>query len=311
MMQIYVLGALSIMVDGRRLKAPKKAQALLAYLALQAGMIVTRQRLAELLWPCQDSEAARHSLRNCLLELRKALGPDAAATLESDFHVVRLVNPSTDVERFTNLASSHLLADLEIAGRLYRGELLEDLEIASESWDEWLAGERRRLHDIAALVLYRLSRVAGAAGRHGDAIGAARRLLGLEPYSEAAHRRMMQALVAADRRGDAILYFRQCEAFLRRELGVGPGVKTRNLLREIQASEILADPPGADYAAVAAATAVAEIASLRATLAAEIARNAEMTRALEKLHDILRELTAPPMGAGGNGRAPALMELAA
>jgi DNA-binding SARP family transcriptional activator len=137
-----------------------------------------------------------------------------------------------------------------------------------------------------------LSGLGSTAGLHADAIGAARRLLILEPYREAAHRRMMHALVTDDRAGDAVLYFRQCEAFLRRELGVGPGIKTRNLLRQIQASEILADA-SAEANRAAAESAAAEIATLRAALAVEMARNTEITRALEKLHDTLRELTSP------------------
>ena len=309
MIQISVLGPLGITVDGRPARIPKKARALLAYLALHPpGTFVTRERFADLLWPYQGSEQARHSLRNCLMELRRALGP-ASAELECNFHTVRLVAPDTDVERFIGLVESQRLEDLDLACRLYRGELLDDLEIASESWEEWLAAERARLHEIAARALFRLSRLASAAGRHTDAIAATRRLLALEPYREAAHRRMMLALIAADRRGDAVLQYRDCERVLRRELGVVPGVKTRNLFREIQAREMLLDP--ATEADREAAIAANEIIKLRAALAAEIARNAEMTCSLEKLSGILRELTAAVRipAAGGNGHATAaLME---
>ena len=81
-LSISILGPLVIESDDWRLgKVPKKARALLAYLAAQGGQAVSRERLADLLWPYQGSEQARHSLRNCLLELRKALGRSAAVHL--------------------------------------------------------------------------------------------------------------------------------------------------------------------------------------------------------------------------------------
>ena len=83
-LSIGVLGSLVIEREECRLgKVPKKARALLGYLAAQGGQAVSRERLADLLWPYQGSEQARHSLRNCLLELRKAL-----EVVEVDDHVL-------------------------------------------------------------------------------------------------------------------------------------------------------------------------------------------------------------------------------
>src|SRR5690242_21774775 len=85
-LSISILGPLVIDSGDRRLgKVPKKARALLAFLAAQLGHPVTRERLADLLWPYQGSEQARHSLRNCLLELRKALGRGTDTHLVADF----------------------------------------------------------------------------------------------------------------------------------------------------------------------------------------------------------------------------------
>jgi DNA-binding SARP family transcriptional activator len=51
-LSISILGPLVIESDNRRLgKVPKKARALLAYLAAQSGQAVSRERLADLLWP--------------------------------------------------------------------------------------------------------------------------------------------------------------------------------------------------------------------------------------------------------------------
>src|SRR6266403_4362044 len=96
---ISILGSLVIESGDCRLgKVPKKARALLAFLAAQVDQPVTRERLADLLWPYQGSEQARHSLRNCLLELRKALGPGAAHYLVTDFANCRLQHVTADLD---------------------------------------------------------------------------------------------------------------------------------------------------------------------------------------------------------------------
>jgi len=103
-LSISILGPLVIESDDWRLgKVPKKARALLAYLAAQGGQAVSRERLADLLWPYQGSEQARHSLRNCLLELRKALGRSAAVHLVADFANCRLQDVVSDLDNFGRL----------------------------------------------------------------------------------------------------------------------------------------------------------------------------------------------------------------
>ena len=53
-LSINILGSLTIESNDSRLgKLPKKARALLAYLAAQGGQTVSRERLADLLWPYQ------------------------------------------------------------------------------------------------------------------------------------------------------------------------------------------------------------------------------------------------------------------
>ena len=105
-LSIGVLGPLVIERDDCRLgKVPKKARAL-GHLAAQGGQAVSRERLADLLWPYQGSEQARHSLRNCLLELRKALEPSGARHLVADFANCGIQDVVVDLDRFEHLSRS-------------------------------------------------------------------------------------------------------------------------------------------------------------------------------------------------------------
>src|SRR5215475_8178464 len=107
-LSIGLLGPLVIESEENALgKIPKKARALLAFLAAQGGQAVSRERLADLLWPYQGSEQARHSLRNCLLELRKALRPEAAQYLVADFAYCRMQDIATDLDDFERLCRFH------------------------------------------------------------------------------------------------------------------------------------------------------------------------------------------------------------
>src|SRR4029077_4984912 len=124
-LSIGILGTLVIERDDCRLgKVPRKGRALLGFLAAQGGQAVSRERLADLLWPYQGSEQARHSLRNCLLELRKALGSAAAHHLVADFANCCLQHVTAAPDPFEQLARSQRRSELRAAAGLYRGVFL-------------------------------------------------------------------------------------------------------------------------------------------------------------------------------------------
>ena len=60
---------------------PRKARALLAWLALHPGNSHPRERLAALFWDSADSSLMRQSLRQALAALRRVLGADGDALL--------------------------------------------------------------------------------------------------------------------------------------------------------------------------------------------------------------------------------------
>jgi DNA-binding SARP family transcriptional activator/TolB-like protein len=236
-LSISILGPLVIESGGFRFgKVPKKARALLAFLAAQMGQPVSRERLADLLWPYQGSEQARHSLRNCLLELRKALGQEAATHLMADFATCGIQHAKVDLEDFERLSRSQHRCDLQAAAELYRGDFLADFYIASEPFQEWLAGERDRTLATVCEVLQRLSAQQDAAGEHEAAIQSGRRLVMLDPLSELGQRVLMRAYARAGRRGEALRQYKTCVETLKRELGVTPDGKTQALAGSIARS---------------------------------------------------------------------------
>lgn len=231
---ISLLGPLVIENGERRLgKVPRKARALLAYLAAQGGRPVSRERLSDLLWPYQGSDQARHSLRNCLLELRRAFGENAGRHLAAEFANCRLQDVDVDVERFERLARLSNRSELLAAAELYRGEFLADFVIDSEPFQEWLAAERDRTLDLICSVLQRLTALQNEAGEHDAAIQSARRLAALDSLSEIGQRALIRAYAQAGRRPEALRQYRTCAEILKRELGVAPDAETQALANEI------------------------------------------------------------------------------
>ena len=137
----------------------KKAQALLAYVALSPGKSLPREKLVNLLWSDRGDAQARGNLRQVLVTLRRDLeGIDPAPLLfERDTITADAAAISTDVGEFQWLAASSALDDLRQAATLYEGEFLDGLAIRDPAFEEWLSGERSRLHEIAITVLDRLT----------------------------------------------------------------------------------------------------------------------------------------------------------
>ncbi len=214
---------------GAALRLPtRKAQALLAYLALERRGVHPRDALANLLWADAPEANARATLRQTLSLLNKALGP---GVLETTARTVALVPGALQVDaiEFTLLADADALASLQHAADLYRGELLDALAIDEAPFEEWLLDQRRRLREAMAGVLARLAERHEACGDAVRAIDTAQRLLALDPLDEATHRSLMRLFAAQGRRGAALRQYEVCVNVLQRELDAEPEARTRAL----------------------------------------------------------------------------------
>jgi DNA-binding SARP family transcriptional activator/predicted ATPase len=215
-----------------------KVRALLAYLAVEANRPHARAALAALFWPEQPDELALRNLSQALVHLRKALGLAADNPLiEATRHSIRWHAgvAAVDVATFARLARSADPADLQAAAAAYRGEFLAGFGLAEcEPFEEWLLLTRERLRHEALSVLERLADRHLAAQRYADAAQAARRQVALDPWSEVAYRRLMQALAASGDRAAALAAYEQCRRTLLAELGAEPAAATALLAQQIR-----------------------------------------------------------------------------
>src|SRR5688572_27725222 len=84
---------------GRVIAFPRKrAEALLAFLALGTGQTHSRSKLAALLWADAEREQARHSLRQVLVSLRQCLDAAHSPALIEDGEAIAVHAEELDVD---------------------------------------------------------------------------------------------------------------------------------------------------------------------------------------------------------------------
>jgi TolB-like protein len=243
---LRVLGGFQLArADGQVLELPsRKARMLLAFVALNAPRPVSRERLAGLLWGDGGDRQALHSLRQCLMELRR-LGERAGGNLiQSDRETVALALPAGYVDALAVQRLAHEAApvSLRAAADLCAGMVLPGAEADLEEFGTWLAGERARFARIAAGVFSRLTASCEAQGDWASLGSAAERWLALDPACEEAHRALMRSHIATGRRSDAIRQYRDCAEAVRRHLDAEPEEATTALLRRIRNNTGAASP---------------------------------------------------------------------
>ena len=282
--------------SGDPLALSSKAQALLAYLAVRPGRRHSRDKLAALLWPNAGDEHARHSLRQTLVTLRRALG--TRAILVADHRDVALDGSALDVDvvRFEALTAERSSQGRERAVELYQGDLLDGIRVKEPAFDEWLLGERERLRELAKETLSKLLDDQHASGLVEPAIRTAMRILTLDSANEPAHRELMRLFGRQGRRGEALRQYRLCVDALHRELGVEPQAETRRLYREIVQAERVpaarADTRAPRTSARTAALAPEPLVDPARRTAPLIGRDLELDR-------LRRALDAVARGVGG------------
>src|SRR5215472_15971348 len=209
----------------------KKAQMLLAYLAMHPRQSLLRDKLATLLWDDAPAEQARLSLRQTLFAIRQMLPLDPML-VDGDGVAFAADAVTVDVSEFEQVAKSHDPDELARAAMLYQGDLLEGISPGSAQFEEWLRAERERLHELALEAFAKLLGHQMQLGATEPAFQTALRLLSLDPLQEVTHRALMRLYAGQGRRAAALRQYQLCVDVLQRELGVEPEEATKQVYRE-------------------------------------------------------------------------------
>jgi len=197
----------------------RRAEALLALVAIAGDLSCSRDRIVALLWPEADEAHARHNLRDTLHAIRLGLGHDAVLgsgdALRLNASVV-----SCDVEQFAAaLAASQLAAAVAI----YRGPMLDGFHIPdAPEFEHWMDDERARFSRDCQGAIKRLAKTAERDGHWDEAAEWWARAVTLDRYNS---RCVARRIVALARGGDRANAIREGEAHcqsLKSDLALDP-----------------------------------------------------------------------------------------
>jgi DNA-binding SARP family transcriptional activator len=217
-----------------------KQRALLTLLLLEAGRVVSVDRLVEALWAGEPPTTAVASLQNFVAQLRKALGPDAIETRPPGY-VVRLGPEQLDLARVRSLVDEARASEpvrraalLDEALALWRGEPLADFRYETFAQEEF---HLTLLEERAEAKL--------AIGEHADLVTELEALVRAYPLRERLRAQLMLALYRSGRQAQALEAYREGRELLVEELGLEPSPLLRGVHASILRQETFAVSRGA------------------------------------------------------------------
>jgi DNA-binding SARP family transcriptional activator len=249
--RIYVLGRVEIETPagliGEQRFPGRQGRTLFAYLLCNRQRPLTREELANVLWPDQLPlawETALHALVSKLRALFKTFAGPAGFELTAAFgtYTLRLSgDPWIDREAAAEAVdeAESLLREGDIKGAWAPGNIATIIArqpfLPGEE-GEWLTAERRRLEDLLIRALECMAEVWLASGETKLALATARELITLEPYRETGYQRLMRFETATGNRAEALRIYETCRALLAEELGTDPSAETESLYLQLLGS---------------------------------------------------------------------------
>ena len=249
-MELRLLGPLELVDDdGRPVALPAgKPRALLALLAVEAGRVVSVDRIVGDLWGEQPPATAGKIVQGYVSRLRKVL-PDGLLQTREPGYVLRVDKDQLDLSRFERLRAEAATAAEEgryqaAADAFAEGlALWRGLPLADFQYESFARNEIGRLEDLR-LVTHE-ERIAAdlARGRHAEIVGELEALVRDHPLRERPAALLMIALYRAGRQADALGVYHETRSRLVDELGLDPGEPLQELEKAILQHDPALDLP--------------------------------------------------------------------
>jgi DNA-binding SARP family transcriptional activator/predicted RNA-binding Zn ribbon-like protein len=253
-MHLRLLGPFEVRDGGRRLVVGNRRQerCLLGILVLEAGHVVTTERLMDLLWDGRPPASARGAVHTYVGRLRRGLaGHDLPIATRADGYLVD-AGHRRDTDEFVELSRRAAEATgpaervrlYDEALGLWRGPLLADVaddrlrnRLDPALREMRLTGLHRRAEDLLAM------------GRHERVVADLTPAVDLDPAQEPLVALLMTALYRLGRQAEALRLFDLTAKALDAGLGVEPGDELRRLRgRMLRGDPGLDRPPAPAHA---------------------------------------------------------------
>lgn len=242
-LEFRALGPLEVRAAGEPVAIRgHRRRVVLLLLLLEAGRVVTFDRLTEAIWDDSPPKTATTQVHICVSQLRSLLAHAAADAEPIRTHAagyyLQVPDGAVDLLRFRALVASArsraqrddrsaAASDLRTALDLWRGEVGSGIDSRVVSAAAARLAEERltALHEWLDLEL--------SLGRHQERIGELQELVAAYPLRERFYAKLALALYRAGRQAEALAACRRARRVLVDEHGIEPGAELRGLERAI------------------------------------------------------------------------------
>jgi DNA-binding SARP family transcriptional activator len=250
--EFRILGPLEVYEGGKPVQLGGRNQrALLALLLLNAGEVVSTDRLIDGLWGEEPPRTASTSLQNAVSQLRKLLTAERVVT-KSPGYLLRLDGDELDAVRVAELAANARTVDAEarVASLRAAESLWHGAPLADFGFDSFAQPAIARLNELRLNVIEERIEAELELGRHTDVIGELEALLGEHPLREGLRSLVMLALYRSGRQADALQAYQDGRRILIEQLGIDPSPTLQRLhgaiLRQERSLERVVLEPSAE-----------------------------------------------------------------
>ena len=245
--RLALLGDVAVGVGAHRQElAGSQPRLVLSYLTLERHRPVTRDELAEVLWPEDLPGHWSGAIRGLITQVRRFLADTGAGAAANPGAGLRYANGSyhlalaDHIEVDVELACQSMAhAEQRMAGPDLR-QALEPATVAAEllrcpllagDHSPWLDEQRRHLQFQRIRALHVRSIALSARGDAAASIEASEEAVAVDPLDEASHQALIAAHLAAGSAAGALRAYERCRTILDEELGCRPGPGTESLYR--------------------------------------------------------------------------------
>ena len=320
-LEVRLLGRFAVRRAGQEV-APaafggRLVQTLIRVLVSRRGSFVSKDVLAEALWPERLPADPAANIEVLVSRARRALGdPSLIITVPGGYAFAGQELASVDAEVFVAavkagreaLAAVRPLPALEHFREALEGWAGEPL--AEDAYADWAQDYRRAMAHVHLEALEGAAAAALAAGHPGEAVGLAEQAVSLEPLREASHLLLVEGLAAAGDQAGALAAFAAFRERLASELGLDPSPQAAELERRILRGERHHGPADRARPPWTAASSMPEAARRPAGDLPFVGRRRELDRILSAVAGPGPSV-AVVAGPSGSGKSRLLAEVAA
>jgi DNA-binding SARP family transcriptional activator len=235
-LNVTIIGEPAFTCVGRKVRTQsRKADALLAYLAIAESGQITRQSAAGLLWSESSEERARTSLRQAVKSIRRALDEVGFDGFKAEKEVLflDLARVDIDLRKLIDAAENGTPPKLSTLHDLRHAErVLHECDDLDESYCAWVRVQRQVWSDLVMETLDKQFRQSKA--NRSLAESWAKALIAFDPSHEPATRYVMETRALQGDQSGALAAYNALWQTLQDEFDTEPVAETQKLNADIK-----------------------------------------------------------------------------